>query len=233
MWMIRKLGLRSFSAPISALMLLSFGADIRQIYHSNQRDGSGEAATPGWAAVRSIHSAKSDFTITREKEATATAEAITSQSAARAMEENDASVSNSSSSIVSHHFYPEPRPPLDSLVDSYTNDVRKGADVSWLLDFAVIGFGKCGTTTIMEWLDQHPQLQCIQEEVWALSRGKPKGLVNRLYNGLPDGSQYRRGYKCPADITDLRVLNYYRRYWPRTKLFIGVRYVVPLLLSNS
>jgi hypothetical protein len=39
-------------------------------------------------------------------------------------------------------------PPLHSLVHNETGKLVKGADVSWLLDFAIIGFGKCGTSTV-------------------------------------------------------------------------------------
>jgi hypothetical protein len=41
-------------------------------------------------------------------------------------------------------------PTLDSLVHNETGKLElvKGADVSWLLDFAIIGFGKCGTSTV-------------------------------------------------------------------------------------
>jgi hypothetical protein len=39
-------------------------------------------------------------------------------------------------------------PSLDSLVHNETGKLVKGADVSWLLDFAIIGFGKCGTSTV-------------------------------------------------------------------------------------
>jgi hypothetical protein len=41
-------------------------------------------------------------------------------------------------------------PSLDSLVHNETGKLKlvRGADVSWLLDFAIIGFGKCGTSTV-------------------------------------------------------------------------------------
>jgi hypothetical protein len=39
-------------------------------------------------------------------------------------------------------------PSLDSLIHNETGELVKGADVSWLLDFAIVGFGKCGTSTV-------------------------------------------------------------------------------------
>jgi hypothetical protein len=40
------------------------------------------------------------------------------------------------------------RPSLHSLLHNETGKVVQGADVSWLLDFAIVGFGKCGTSTV-------------------------------------------------------------------------------------
>lgn len=74
----------------------------------------------------------------------------------------------------------------------------------------------------MEWLHQHRQVQCIQGEVWELKLGRPHGLVARLYTELPEGP-YKRGYKCPGDIRDLRVMSYYQQYFYTTKLFVGIR----------
>ena len=126
-----------------------------------------------------------------------------------------------------------PRPRLRELIDKKEKTVLQTSEarlfIKQMLDFSIVGFGKCGTSTIMEWLHKHPQIQCIQEEVWALSRGKPTNFIETIYKGLPpnivDKPAYKRGYKCPGDIGDDRVLNYYRRYWPSTKMFIGVRYV--------
>jgi hypothetical protein len=40
-----------------------------------------------------------------------------------------------------------PRPPLDTLIHPVHGNLT-GANVSWLLDFAIVGFGKCGTSTV-------------------------------------------------------------------------------------
>jgi nucleoside recognition membrane protein YjiH len=40
------------------------------------------------------------------------------------------------------------RPSFHSILHNETGKVVEGADVSWLLDFAIIGFGKCGTSTV-------------------------------------------------------------------------------------
>ena len=58
------------------------------------------------------------------------------------------------------------RPDLEDLVDSEKNEII--GDVQFLLDFAVVGHGKCGTTTLMHWLADHPEIQCFREEIWEL-----------------------------------------------------------------
>jgi hypothetical protein len=99
-------------------------------------------------------------------------------------------------------------------------------DVQFLLDFAVIGFGKCGTTTMMNWLADHSEVQCFRQEIWELMYGNVDTLISLLYFDLLPGSEYKRGYKNPGEITQPHILASFRRYWPRTKLLIGVRHPV-------
>lgn len=114
------------------------------------------------------------------------------------------------------------RQPLSAILNETTHQIV--GDPQPLLDFAIIGFGKCGTSTLMSWLGQHPEIQCIQQEVWALINNKPHTLIRRLYHELPDG-QFKRGYKCPADINGgENVMRLFRTYWPKTKLIIGIRH---------
>ena len=58
-----------------------------------------------------------------------------------------------------------------------------------------------------------------------LRRGKPVEFVSRMYE-LPHGSQYKRGYKAPNEISSLNSLQSLRRYFPETKLIVGVRHPV-------
>ncbi len=50
---------------------------------------------------------------------------------------------------------PFPRPPLDSIIQGCSIT----GDTSWLLNSAVWGFPKCGTSTIMHHLSKHSQIQ--------------------------------------------------------------------------
>jgi hypothetical protein len=111
---------------------------------------------------------------------------------------------------------------LETFIDRDGN-ISSRAQV--LLDWSVIGFGKCGTTAFLDWLDRHPQTRCIQSEVWDMVLGHPEALVRKLH-GLPPGRQFKRGYKSPREIVDRRVLRYYRTYFPSTKLVVGIRHPV-------
>lgn len=46
-----------------------------------------------------------------------------------------------------------------------------------------------------------------------------------LFQQLPPGP-YKRGYKCPVDLTQQHIIEYYRTLWPKTKLIIGIRHPV-------
>ena len=113
------------------------------------------------------------------------------------------------------------RPALTTLI----KDDEIIGNVQFLLDFAIVGFGKAGTTTLMEWLARHPSVAVFSREVYDLVQKQPAKLVRSLYEDLPAGN-YTRGYKNPLEVTQKHVLDYYRTYWPHTKLLIGLRHPI-------
>ena len=131
------------------------------------------------------------------------------------------------------------RPPIHTLIGSSSNtntnssnkqqqqQVRIISNVQFLLDFVIVGFAKCATTSILKWLDRHSEIATFAEEVWSLKRNQPQQLVRRLYFQLPqDTTQqiYRRGYKNPAEITDTLVwTKHYPQWFPKTSLLISIR----------
>ena len=149
-------------------------------------------------------------------------QAFVGSTGATAAADPDNHVNNATESLVT---MTDDRPPLSSL--HLLSGKQITGDVQFLLDFSVIGFAKCGTTSILKWLAQHPNIATFDEEVWSLKRNLPHQLVRRLYYGLPADSnitQYKRGYKNPAEITDSLVCDkYYRHVWPRTRLIISLR----------
>jgi hypothetical protein len=77
----------------------------------------------------------------------------------------------------------------------------------------------------MIWLADHPEVQMHKYELHLMQSGAPAQLVVKLYE-LATGYQYRRGYKAPRDITSVNALRAFGRYFPHTKLIIGVRHPV-------
>lgn len=120
------------------------------------------------------------------------------------------------------------RPPLDTLIDKGKNVII--GNVSFILDFAILGFAKCGTSTMMNWLWSHSsEIKSFNWEQYDLLKRKPDKLVQKLYNRLPpdtDTVQYRRGYKSPSEIKYKYVLEYFRTIFPSTKIIIGTRHPV-------
>lgn len=78
----------------------------------------------------------------------------------------------------------------------------------------------------MEWLGNNPQVACFQREISDLSRNKVEQFVTRLYEKLPKGPSYKRGYKAPADVTQKHVLKQLKDYFPKTGLIVGIRHPV-------
>ena len=74
------------------------------------------------------------------------------------------------------------RPRLDSIVAAPPDGQKKSAvigDPQFLLDWVVAGFGKCGTSTMMHWLANHPEVQSFREEIWELmQRANPEDTVH-------------------------------------------------------
>jgi len=98
-----------------------------------------------------------------------------------------------------------------------------------LLDFAIVGFGKCGTSTLLQWFNLAPQIKCLPDENWELMLSRPDNLIRWLYHELPADTRdvrYKRCYKNPADITQHHILQYYAKYWPKTKLIVSLRHPV-------
>jgi hypothetical protein len=116
------------------------------------------------------------------------------------------------------------RPKLSSILNFTSGQII--GDPNSLLDFAIIGFPKCGTTALHLWLGQHPQIHLLENEVFSLLNKAPDRLIFRLYTQLPSNETYKRGYKNPLDIRVPHSLAYIRRFFPKTLLMIGIRHPV-------
>ena len=114
-------------------------------------------------------------------------------------------------------------PPLESLIQNSTIV----GDVSFLLDAAILGFAKCGTTTLSGWFDNHPEMKSIPQESFALLGNQPQRLTKWLYAMRQDSATYKKQlYKQPKDAYTPHVLATLDQYWPRAKLIYTLRHPV-------
>ncbi|EEC51248.1 predicted protein [Phaeodactylum tricornutum CCAP 1055/1] len=89
---------------------------------------------------------------------------------------------------------PIPRPSAKALFDG--SNVT--GDVSWLLNLAIIGFGKCGTSSMVGHFSQHKQISMMHREHCEFTwRDDDTILLKALESELPHGN-YMRGLKCPS-----------------------------------
>lgn len=133
----------------------------------------------------------------------------------------------------SDKWEPVPRPPLLSIVQGW----NISGDASWLLQFSIVGFPKCGTSTLMFHLRSHSQVQMFQDERCELGSNQHARLIQDLYRQFPPlpstadaenlKPRFVRGIKCPSDLetTKLSMRNY-RTVFPRTDFVVGVRHPV-------
>ncbi|KAL3791336.1 hypothetical protein HJC23_006065 [Cyclotella cryptica] len=125
-------------------------------------------------------------------------------------------------------------PPLRDLIAS-DGDITIYEDISWLLDFAIIGFAKTGTTSILRHLSDlaHllPSESCdlVVNGTAKLVRDMYKDRNTRLDKAERNGDIFEerlRGLKCPQDVSSEFSMHNYAKYFPNTKLIIGVRHPV-------
>ena len=123
---------------------------------------------------------------------------------------------------------PDPFPPLESLVDLRGEDndsVKPGANLRFLLDFAIVGFAKTGSTTLSRYL-RALGVSMLSEECCYLVVDKTAKLTRLVYQELSHDTSERRmprGLKCPQDLSSDLSLPNYERFFPNTKLIVGIR----------
>jgi hypothetical protein len=106
----------------------------------------------------------------------------------------------------------------------------------FLLDFAIIGNAKCGTSTIMNWLHtQYPHIQIPRDELYHLKSREPWDLLGVFYHYFGGPNKLLpnsiKGYKSPSDITNERPIRLLRTYFPQTKLIVGLRHPIYMMES--
>jgi Sulfotransferase domain len=111
--------------------------------------------------------------------------------------------------------------------------LRLVGDVQFLLDYAIVGFSKCGTTTLLKWIRRDPDVLTFKREIHELVNDNPGRLVERLYQNILDNPNstsntnqpktFLQGFKNPEILQVPKALQHMHAYWPETKLIISVR----------
>ena len=126
------------------------------------------------------------------------------------------------------------RPALRDIIDKTTGEII--GDPQFLLDFAIVGHGKCGTTSLQQWLSNHPEIFCPLDEILELSMAEQPAryLILRLYRESIHANpmvQHKFGYKNPGEIRIPRSIKLLNRWFPKTILLVGIRH--PILWFES
>jgi len=124
-------------------------------------------------------------------------------------------------------------PPLSSLIDAHGN-IADGANISGLLDFSIIGFPKAATTSVFRHLSDFtnslPTERCdlVVNDTVKLVRDIYDDHAKRMKQSKDDTAMEKqmRGIKCPQDISSEWSMHNYAKYFPRTKLIVGIRHPI-------
>jgi hypothetical protein len=125
-------------------------------------------------------------------------------------------------------------PPLYDLIGDDGN-IAEYEDISWLLDFAIIGFPKTGTTSLLRHLagltDTLPTERCdlVVNGTAQLLRDIYDDREQRLKKAKRTGDMVparARGLKCPQDVSSKASIDNYARYFHQTKLVVGIRHPI-------
>ena len=102
----------------------------------------------------------------------------------------------------------DPIPP-HSLVQQWMRHPGNETAGQFLLDFAIIGNAKCGTSTLMEWFAVSSSIQIPRDELYHLKSKEAWDLVGVFYEYFGKGKLLPhsiKGYKSPSDITNERAI---------------------------
>ena len=133
-------------------------------------------------------------------------------------------------------------PPISKFVKGY----KVKGNIEWLLDFAVVGSAKCGTSFLLRYIGNSTETLMPKYEVCKMSKNRPDELVKLYYNASLVAGKYHRessldkesdvhvpapakvinGLKCPKSLgTQLGVANF-AKYFPNMKYIVTMRHPV-------
>jgi hypothetical protein len=135
------------------------------------------------------------------------------------------------SSVVSPKNEKGQRPFRKPTFDSVVQGWNITGDVNWMLDFAIVGFPKTGTSTLMVYLSNQSQsISMPTKERCELGYNQHVVLLrDEMYHRYRP--RLKLGIKCPRDLEVDLALENYNKFFPKTKFIVGVRQ--PILWFES
>jgi len=82
------------------------------------------------------------------------------------------------------------------------------------------------TTEFVHWLEKQEQIEIEHNELYYLTHDQPGQLVETMYRRKPGNNNAIRGYKSPHELQRKNALKYYRMYFYKTKMIVGLRHPV-------
>ena len=118
------------------------------------------------------------------------------------------------------------KPPLDTFIDANATPTKY---IRHLLDYAIVGFAKCGTTSLGEWFYRHPEIGIGVGENYNF-RGGLLRMSEILYKSIPMNGTldkpFINGYRCPHDVQTIKAMRIIADSFPTAKLIVTVRHPV-------
>merc|ERR1712150_422456 len=98
-------------------------------------------------------------------------------------------------------------------------------------DFYIVGFPKCGTTTLLYAFQKHNDTAIPSHEFCTLEKKsydltKAVDEMKIALQEMRGSAKLKRGFKCPMGIRDGLGIQRLGKYSPKTKLIVGVRHPV-------
>jgi hypothetical protein len=113
------------------------------------------------------------------------------------------------------------KPQLDKIIQGW----NVTGPVNWLLDFAIVGFPKAGTSALMYYLQNQTQsIFIFSEERCEMGWNQHVPLMVDLHRNYEP--HLRMGIKCPRDLEVDLALKNYKEFFPQTKFIVGVRHPI-------
>lgn len=111
------------------------------------------------------------------------------------------------------------------LLQDYIQGWNITGNVNWLLNFAIVGFPKTGTSTLMFYLRNHSESVFIfPDERCELAWNQHVPLLKDMYKEYEPKLQM--GIKCPSNLEVDLALKNYDKFFPATKFIVGLRHPV-------